>query len=35
MPIHHIIMLTKLYGVSADYILEIDVHELDNGEEDV
>jgi transposase-like protein len=35
MPIHHIIMLTKLYGVSADYILGIDEHELDNGEEDV
>jgi transposase-like protein len=35
MPIHHIIMLTKLYSVSADYILGIDEHELDNGEEDV
>jgi hypothetical protein len=32
---HHIIMLTKLYCVSADYILGIDEHELDNGEEDV
>jgi transposase-like protein len=36
MPIRHLLMLAKLYGVSTDYILGIEEYELDNGnEEDV
>jgi transposase-like protein len=36
MPIRHLLMLAKFYGVSTDYILGVEEYELDNeNEEDV
>jgi transcriptional regulator with XRE-family HTH domain len=34
MPIRHLLMLAKLYGVSTDYILGIEEYELDSGDEE-
>jgi transcriptional regulator with XRE-family HTH domain len=34
MPIRHLLMLAKFYGVSTDYILGVEEHELDSGEKE-
>jgi ribosome-binding protein aMBF1 (putative translation factor) len=34
MPIRHLLMLAKFYGVSTDYILGVEEHKLDSGEEE-
>jgi transcriptional regulator with XRE-family HTH domain len=31
MPIRHLLMLAKFYGVSTDYILGVEEYELDSG----
>jgi hypothetical protein len=34
MPIRHLLMLAKFYGVSTDYILGVEEHKLDSGEKE-
>jgi transcriptional regulator with XRE-family HTH domain len=34
MPIRHLLMLAKFYGVSTDYILGVEGYELDSGDEE-
>jgi transcriptional regulator with XRE-family HTH domain len=34
MPIRHLLMLAKFYGVSTDYILGVEEYELDDGNEE-
>jgi ribosome-binding protein aMBF1 (putative translation factor) len=34
MPIRHLLMLAKFYGVSTDYILGVEEYELDDGDKE-